>query len=258
MSLRARPIAAARLAGLALLAAGALPALGYVLPAPSVVKKVAEKRGALELTSVEVTGSLELRGAARARLGPLAPAGEAPLSVAARIAVKTPGRARLELQPPDAAEGQRPFASVRDDRLAGQGGLEATPAAAALVRALAALLASPRGEEGRPLADALVRRGVKLDDATLGRFNGRIAYVLGGKASDAGPLAFVDKESFMPLRLEALEGGVRLDVRLIDWASAIGGDWFPRAVEVWDGSTLLLRFTTEKATANPRLPDAQF
>lgn len=235
------------------------PARAYVLPPTAVLKKVGERRAALEVTSVEATGTLELRGAALARLGALAPPGGAPLTLPARVQVKTAGKARLELLPADAAEGERPVVSVRgDDRVSGRGGLEATPAASALVRALAALLGSPGGGEGKAFGEALVRRGVKLDDATLGRFNGRLALVLGGKPTEARPLAFVDKESWMPLRLLFQEGGTRLDVRLLDWASPNGGDWMPRALEVWDGATLLLRFTTEKASANLKLPDALF
>jgi len=236
----------------------AAPASGYVLPPSAVLKKVAEKRTALEVSTLEASGTLELRGAALARLGVLAPPGGASLSLPARILVKVAGRARLELQPADTVEGERPYVSVKDDRLTGRGGLEATPAASALVRALAALLGSPGGNEGKALGEALVRRGVKLDDATLGRFNGRIALVLGGRPADPRPLAFVDKETWMPLRLLAMEGGARLDVRLLDWASPTGGDWFPRAVEVWDGQVMLLRFSTEKASGNVRLPEALF
>jgi len=246
-----------RLAAAALLALAG-PAAAYVLPPEAVLKKAAERRAALEVTAVEAAGTLELRGAALARLGALAPPGAASLSLPARILVKTPGKVRLELQPADAAEGERPVVAVRDDRLAGRGGLEATPAAAALVRAVAALLAAPTGGEGKALAEALVRRGVTLDESALARFNGRIALVIGGKAADARPLALFDKESWMPLRLLAQEGGARLDVRLLDWASPTGGDWFPRAVEVWDGAALLLRFTTERATGNPRLPEPLF
>ena len=66
------------------------PALAYVLPPAAVVKKVAEKRASLEVTSLEATGTVELRGAALARLGALAPAGGASLSLPARIAVKVP------------------------------------------------------------------------------------------------------------------------------------------------------------------------
>lgn len=243
-------------AGLAL--AVAAPAAAYILPPAAVVKKAAERRAALQVTSVEVSGTAELRGAALARLGALVPAGATTLSIPARILVKTAGKARLELVPVDTLEGERPAVSVRDDRVGGQGGLEATPAATALVRALAALLAAPGGGEGLALGEALVRRGVRLDEASLGRFNGRLALVLGGKPAEQRPLAFVDKETWMPLRLVSQEGGAWLDVRLLDWGSPIGGDWFPRAVEVWEGGAMLLRFTTEKATANPRLPESAF
>jgi hypothetical protein len=251
-------ILARRLAAGVLLLAAAAPARAYVLPAAAVLRKAAEKRASLELTAVEASGTLELLGPSLARLGTLAPPSGGALTLPARLLVKVGGKARLELLPPDVAEADRPRASVKDDRLSGQGGLEATPAAAALVRALAAFLGSWPGAEGRALAEALVRRGVMLDATSLGRFNGRLALVLGGKPTDPRPLAFVDKETFMPLRLISPEGGALLDVRLLDWASSTGGDWFPRAVEVWSGATLLLRFTTERATANPRLPDAGF
>jgi hypothetical protein len=235
----------------------ALPAAAYILPPEAVVKKASERRAALEVLTVEAAGTVELRGTALARLG-AQPAAGTTLTLPARILVKQGGKARRELQPVDAAEGERPYASVRDEALSGRGGLDATPAAAALVRALAALLSAPPGNEGKALGDALARRGVKLDDVTLGRFNGRLALVLGGREADPRPLAFIDKETFLPLRLLFSEGSVRLDVRLLDWASPTGGDWFPRAVEVWDGATLLLRFTTEKASVNGKLADALF
>ena len=38
-----------------------------------------------------------------------------------------------------------------------------------------------------------------------------------------------------------------LDVRLLGWGSPTGGDWFPRAVEVWRDGEVQLRFTTERA-----------
>jgi len=245
-----------------LVAALALPALAYLLPAPAIAKRAAERRAGLELASVEALGTLELRGPAAARVG--AAAGQAgpggAVTGSARLLLKVPGRARLELLPADAAEAERPFVAVRDERLAGQGGLEATPAAAALVKALAALLTTPTGAEGRALLEALARRGVKLDDTSLGRVSGRIAWVLGGHLGRGRPppLAFFDKETFQPLRLIAAEGGALYDVRLVDWASPTSGDWFPRAVEVWEGDLLVLRFTTEKASANPKLPDALF
>jgi sialate O-acetylesterase len=63
----------------------------------------------------------------------------------------------------------------------------------------------------------------------------------------------VDKDTFQPLRLVAQEGGTLLDTRLVDWGSPMGGDWFPRAVEVWEKDQLRLRFSVEKVQANPKL-----
>jgi hypothetical protein len=97
---RAAPAAAA----LAL----ALPALAYLLPGTAVVVKAAERRASLDLASVEVTGTAELRGPALSRLGGLAPAGAAAAVVPARLLVKVPGRVRLELWPASAAEAERP------------------------------------------------------------------------------------------------------------------------------------------------------
>ena len=60
------------------------------------------------------------------------------------------------------------------------------------------------------------------------------------------------------MRLVSAEGGAMLDVRLLGWGSPTGGDWFPRAVEVWRDDAIQLRFTTERAAANPRLADPLF
>jgi hypothetical protein len=125
------------------------------------------------------------------------------------------------------------------------------------VRAACGLLATHvAGDASHSYGSALSRRGVALGEATLGRFDGRIAYVVGGRAKDAKPLFFVEKDAFRPLRLIAQEAGAMYDVRLLGWGSPTGGDWFPRAVEVWTGDTLRLRLTTERTVQNPTLPHA--
>jgi hypothetical protein len=149
--------------------------------------------------------------------------------------------------------------SLADGRLAGRGGLEQVPSAAALVRAACALIGvRVTGDAAGTYAAALSRRGVAVHDATLGRFDGRLAYVLGGRERDSRPLAFVDKETFQPLRLVALEGAALLDVRLLGWGAPPGGEAFPRAAEVHEGEALRLRFTTGRATPNARLADTLF
>jgi hypothetical protein len=245
-----------------LLAAAVAPsALAYVLPTPAILRAMGERRAETGIVSLEVHGVLEAVGAAAERLalasGLRTTGGR--VIVPARFSLKSPGRCRIELLPAGVPESERPHATVRDGALAGRG-LDASPAVAALVRSTCALLAVPpaAAAASAAYAEALGRRGVALGDASLGRFGGRIVYVLGGRARDARPLAFVDKESFRPLRLVATDGGALLDTRLVGWGSPVGGEWFPRTIEVHERESLLLRFSAERVAANPKLPDALF
>jgi hypothetical protein len=245
----------------ALTLAVALPALAYVLPVPGILRRMGERRAALSLASLEVDGTLVAEGDAAERVGAamgVRPSG-GQVSAPATFRMKVPGRCRLELAPPDAPESARPFVAVRNDRISGGGGLDQLPAAVAFVRGACALLATQvAGDATGAYATAVGRRGVALANASLGRFDGRIAYVVGGRAKDAKPLLYVEKDGFQPLRLVSPEGGALHDVRLLGWGSPMGGDWFPRAVEVWSRDAAQLRFATEKVTANPKLADLLF
>lgn len=239
----------------AALLAVASPALAYLLPAASVLRHLGQRREALALQSLEVTGTLQAEGPAADRIKAALALPPGGLTTApARFLMKVPGRCRLEVA--GATPAESPSATFRDGKLSGAGALEADPAAAALVQALCALLATTTAGDAAPTyAAALTRRGVSLHEVSLGRFDGRVAYVLGGKPRDPKPLVYVDKDSFQPLRLVTPEGGALADVRLLGWGSPTGGDWFPRAVEVVIGDQLRLRFTTEKATANARIAE---
>lgn len=250
--------ARARAAAAALALAAALPALAYVLPVPAILARMGARRAALNLVALEVRGSLDGRGAVADRLAAAAGVRTATeVSVPARFLAKVPGRCRLEVVRDGVAEADRAFVALRDGKISG--GLADVPAAAAALRAACALLAGPTAGDATPVyAAALGRRGVALTEVSLGRFDGRIAYVIGGRETDAKPRLFVDKDGFQPLRLVAPEGGAPVDVRFVGWGSPTGGDWFPRALEVWSKDALALRFTTERATANPKLPEALF
>jgi hypothetical protein len=243
------------------LLAAALPAAAYLLPASAILRHLGERRAALELEALEVAGTFQAEGAAADRLAApgIARGPGGAVSAPARFLMKVPGRCRLELTLPGVAEADRPYVAIREGRLSAHGGLEASPAAAALVHAACALLAIPSGGDASgAYAVALRRRGVAVSDVSLGRFDGRIAYIIGGRARERRPSAFVDKDGFQPLRLVAAEGGALQDVRLLGWGSPTGGDWFPRAVEVFEGEALRIRFTTERAAANPKIPEALF
>jgi hypothetical protein len=243
----------------ALALAAALPTAAYILPVPGILRRMGERRAALQLDALEVVGTLTARGPAADRLAaaagirPGAPEASAP----GRFLAKVPGRCRLEVVRADLPEAERPYVSVRDGKLSGP--LADVPAAAAFARAACTLLAGPTaGDPTDAYAAALSRRGVALAEATLGRFDGRLAYVVGGRTKETKPLLYVEKDGFQPLRLVAPEGAGLVDVRFLGWGSPTGGDWFPRAVEVLAKEALVLRFTTERASANPRLAEALF
>jgi hypothetical protein len=246
---RIRQLAAASVA-----AAVALPTLAYLLPTSGVLRRMGERREALGVASLEVTGTLQAEGPAADRIRAAGGMSTGAATVSARFLLKVPGRCRLEVT--GATPADSPYLVLRDGKLGGEGGLDADPSAAALVQALCTLLATPTaGDASGAFAAALARRGVSLADQSLGRFDGRLAWVIGGRPRDARPLLYVDKDGFRPLRLIAAQGGSMQDVRLLGWGSPTGGDWFPRAVEVIQGDQLRLRFTTEKVAANAKIPE---
>jgi len=251
----------ARAAILTSLLVSAAPALAYLLPPATVLKRMAQRREELALASLEVRGTLAVSGDAARALSAAAglPLSGSELLVPAVLSIKAPGRCRLELFPASGSP-DRPFLSSARGKLAGGKGLERVPAVVALVKATCALLGTrPAGSDpGRAYADELFRLGIPLSDDYLGHMGGRVAYVLGAPPREKRPQAWIDKQSFQPVRLVAAFAGPLADVRLLDYGSPVGGDLFPRAVEVYEGGALSLRLTAEKVAANPKIPDTLF
>ncbi len=254
--------ARARLAAALAATLAALPVAAYLLPTSAVLKRLAQRREDLGLRSLEVRGTFTASGdAARAVAATLGiPLVGPELSAPARLALKMPGRCRLELVPPDVVEASRPSIVVRQGKVSGARGLDRVDGAASLAQGVCALLGERAAgpDADRAWADALQRLGVTLGDVHLGRSDARIAYVLGARPTEKKPQAWVDKQTFQPVRVVFARGSGLADVRLLDFGSATGGDWFPRAVEAWGPGGLEARLTTEKVVANPRLPDALF
>jgi hypothetical protein len=251
-----------RRAALLLGLVAAAPALAYVPPVGAILRRLGLKREELALQSLEVRGTLLLNGEtarAAAQSTGLPLTGDE-LSVPALLSFKMPGRCRIELLPAQAAEAERPVVVSRSRRVTGAKGLDRVPAAVSLVQGLCATIGErPTGATPeRTYADAFGHLGVALNEVHFGRFAGRIAYVVGGRPADAKPLAWIDKQTYQPIRLVSGPAGALVDVRLLDYGSPAGGDWFPRAVEVYKGADLQARFTTEKASANPKVADSLF
>jgi hypothetical protein len=248
------------IAALALALAVALPAAAYLPPPTAVLKRVSQRRADLGVAAVEVRGTLTFFGDAARRVSAatgLSLSGSE-LAAPAILLVKLPGRCRLELAPAGATPANRPSVFVRGDRVHG---MEDAPQARALLEGVCALL----GEKGgggpapeRAIAQGLANRGVALAEIALGRMDGRVAWVLGGRPQDQRPQAWVDKQTLQLIRLVAPLAGAERDIRLLDFGSPVGGDAFPRAVELWSGRDLEARFIAEKLTLNPKISDALF
>jgi hypothetical protein len=250
-------------AAIATAIAVALPAAAYLPPATAIVKRLAERRADSGLSALEVRGTLSLTGEGARRVATASglALADSDLSPPAVLLLKTPGRCRLEMALEGVTAAGRPAVTVRGGRAVGHHGLGESPAAMALVEGVCTLL----GEKGtggnesqRAIARRLAGRGIDLGDVAIGRLDGRVAWVMGGRPREARPQAWVDKQSFQPIRLLAPLAGEPRDVRLLDFGSPVTGDAFPRVVEVWRGGELEARFTAEKLAANPRIPDAVF
>jgi hypothetical protein len=252
---------ALRVAALAGALAASPPVLAYLLPPTAVLKRLAQRREQLALASLEVSGMLAASGEAAALLASATglPLSGSELLVPAVLSIKAPGRCRLELFP-TSGNGDRPYVATGRGRLAGGHGLERVPAAVAMLKATCALLGVRSGgtDPGRAYAEELSRLGVSLSEEYLGQMGGRVSYVLGAPPQEKRPQAWIDKQSFQPVRLIATLAGPLVDVRFVDFGSPVGGDAFPRAVEVRDQGALALRLTVEKLAANPKMPDGLF
>jgi hypothetical protein len=234
----------------------ATPVAAYVPPASSILKRTAQHRDESHLSSVEVRGTVAWSGSAADQMRA---AGVDPARpVTATFQMKVPGRCRLELAPEGAPAAQRPSISLRAGRVTSVRGLQDVGAARALVEAVCAIL----GEHGTPsdpergMAQRLGERGVDLQQTSLARYQGRVAWVIGGKPQDGRAQVWIDKQSFDPVRLISSVGGAVRDVRFL--AAGTASERFPRAIEVWSGGQLEARLSADIVTPNPKLPDSVF
>jgi outer membrane lipoprotein-sorting protein len=113
------------------------------------------------------------------------------------------------------------------------------------------------------LKNRLVDLGVAVEVSSLGRFQGRIGYVLGAQYPDESvPQLWLDKETFRPMRwllkpAAATPAGAALEVRYDDWKK-VASLWYPRRIEFYQGDRILRRIQVKRARVNPDFPDRFF
>lgn len=96
---------------------------------------------------------------------------------------------------------------------------------------------------------------------SFARFDGRVAYLIGSKPWEENKAQlWLDKDTLLILRVVMVaplgkdakpeEKPRRTDVRYLGWGSAVGGNWFPQMIEVWDGDRLVRRSITKNVERN--------
>jgi hypothetical protein len=227
-------------------------ALAYVLSAWQVLANTAKHRESMELTGLILHGTFAFQGAdatAAAAALKLTPASE--VVSTGVVTYHMPGRCRVEL---DAHAGAAaPVATFVHGTVKTAG--PAIPALKTFAASVCPIVAQPSLEE---LNAFLKSRGV--DDAadTLGRLNGVVSFIIGGRPKDVGtPSFWVEKDRFDPLRLISKDGAVVEDVRLLDYSSPLCGEWHPRVVEIRRGDDLT-RFVADKVETNAKVADSLF
>jgi hypothetical protein len=233
-------------------------ALAYVLPAYSILRRLAEARDELGLNTLQVDGSATVAPAAAkdvaAALGVPWSRGELPLSFSVKM--KLPARCRVELT---SAESTRVLSAVSSNgKKKLDGGWTPLQTLADELCATLAFKGAGEGQSRAALEQHLASIKANSKVTSLGRFAGTLAYVLGDSA-DGSAQFWIYKEGFRPARVRLSDDkGTRWDVRLIDYTSPVMGEAFPRAVHLYKGEEMQLRLTVLNGDLKPKLDDSQF
>jgi len=106
------------------------------------------------------------------------------------------------------------------------------------------------------LIDRLLRYGVDAEVSSLGRFEGRIAFVVGSHyPDDSVSQLWIDKETFRPIRWIIAKNDAGspedfLEIRYFQWKH-VGKIWYPFRVEFHSGERLLREIRVDDVVLNP-------
>jgi outer membrane lipoprotein-sorting protein len=113
------------------------------------------------------------------------------------------------------------------------------------------------------LKNRLSQLGVAVDVSSVGRFQGRIAYVLGAQYPDETvPQLWLDKETFRPMRWLLKPASTRnlseaIEVRYDNWRK-LSSIWYPERIEFYQGDRLLRRMQVQRTRVNPEFSNRLF
>jgi outer membrane lipoprotein-sorting protein len=102
------------------------------------------------------------------------------------------------------------------------------------------------------LQEKLSHLGVDPEVSSLGRFDGKPAYVLGAQYPDETvPQVWLDKKTFRPLRwIITSQTEQRLEVRYLEWQN-LEKTWYPMRIEFIADGNLVREIHVENIKVNP-------
>ncbi len=233
--------------------------VAYIMPPSGILKRFANQRDELTVSSLKAEGVASVSPALAREVAGLMGvswvSGE--LMLNASLAVRFPGRCRLELSSPESTKVVTAISANGKRR--SEGG--EVPALMAALNQACAVLSLKSGDEGatrEAVAKHLASLKVDLKQASLARFNGSVSYVIGQRAENQAQL-WVYKDKFLPSRIKfADDSGTEWDVRFSDFTSQATGEMWPRVLEVYKGNEAQLRVMVLNANAKADLSHVKF
>lgn len=113
------------------------------------------------------------------------------------------------------------------------------------------------------LQKRLLLLGVDISVSSLGRFQGKIAYVLGAQYPDESvPQVWIDKDTFLPFRwiIDGKAGESHKDfpeVRYLEW-QRVGKTWYPMRIEFYQNNILMREINVDNIKVNPSFSENLF
>lgn len=118
-------------------------------------------------------------------------------------------------------------------------------------------------QKAAPLEALLQKAGVDTSISSLGRFEGRLAFVIGAQYPDESvPQLWIDKLTFVPFRWIAsgrgpdLAGDLR-EIRYQGWHQS-GGTWYPMRIAFFINDSLAREIHIDRIQPRTTLPEEHF
>jgi hypothetical protein len=113
------------------------------------------------------------------------------------------------------------------------------------------------------LEDRLPKYGLDVYTSSLGRFQGRLAYIVGAQYPDETvPQLWIDKHTFKPFRWILFGGTAEgradlLEFRFFEWRQ-VDKIWYPMRIEFYQGEKLVRMIQVDEIRVNVNFPDKLF